>query len=104
MELIAGMIGMFICWRGRAFKEIRLFFISFAMLTFYVAYMMVVSKFILPRFYHLGHEIYGRYIFIFYTVIVLIIYAVIYGTLLLGIYKTIKRFRGEKESKEEEKA
>jgi magnesium-transporting ATPase (P-type) len=99
MELIAGILGMIICWRGRAYKEIRLFFASFAMLTFYFCYIMILSQFVMPRTSLWEHEIFMKFLFAFFTIIPLMMHAVIYGTLLTGIYKTIKRFQGK--SKEE---
>lgn len=94
MELIAGILGMIICWRGRTYKEIRLFFASFAMLTFYFCYIMFFSEFVLPRISLFEHERFMKFLFAFFTVLPLIMHVVIYGALLVGIYKTIKRFQG----------
>ncbi len=93
MELIAGIIGMIICWRGREHKEIRLFFLSFAMLTIYFCYIMIFSEFVLPRISLLEYEIFMKFLFILFTIIPLVMHVVIYGTLLIGIYMIIKRLR-----------
>lgn len=93
MELIAGIIGMLICWRGRKYKEIRLFFLSFAMLTFYFCYIMIFSEFVLPRISLLEHETFMKLLFVLFTVIPLMLHVVIYGTLLIGIYMSIKRLK-----------
>lgn len=93
MELIVGIMGMLICWRGREHKEIRLFFLSFAMLTIYFCYIMIFSEFVLPRISLLEYEIFMKFLFILFTIIPLVMHVVIYGVLLIGIYMIIKRLR-----------
>ncbi len=98
MELIAGILGMIICWRGRAYKEIRLFFASFAMQVFAFLYFivfvnLVIPYLLLPHVDELGPEVYASLTYIFLSLVSLLLHGISYGLLLLGIYRIIKRLR-----------
>lgn len=98
MELIAGLLGMMICWRGRAYKEIRLFFASFAVQSFASLYFIIFVNFVipyllLPHLDELGPEVYASLMYIFLSLVALLLHGIGYGLLLLGIYRIIKHLR-----------
>jgi len=103
MELIAGILGMIICWRGRAYKEIRLFFVSFAMQVFAFLYFiifvnLVIPYLLLPHVDELGPEAYASLTYIFLSLVALLLHGIGYGLLLLGIYRIIKRLQSQQQT------
>ena len=105
MEVIAGILGMIICWQGRAYKEARFIFVFFALqiVTFLYSFIFVklfIPYVLLPRYESLGAENYTRLIHIFFSYTSLAVHGIGYGFLLVGLYRIIKRLRNHVEEKE----
>jgi|GEM_PF-2635025 len=105
MELIAGILGMIICWRGREHKEIRLIFGFFVLqvvaFLYSISFVRLFIPYVLmPRYIELRPELYHRLIYIFFSLISLVMHGVAYGLLLVGLYRIIKRLRNYVEEKE----